>query len=74
MPTIYKIRELSPDECEVQGAIAALAACYMLVTFDSIQAFTGLPKTRVSGALKRLKSEPPVQFKTVKGVKADDSN
>lgn len=66
MPIIYSLRDLSPDECEVRGAIAAISACYAIPTLESIQSFTQLSKARVNGALKRLKSEPLVQFKTIK--------
>lgn len=67
MPTVYKLRELTSDECEVRGAIAAIQACQVTPTFEAIQQFSELPKSRISTAIRRLK-QPLIQTKTVKGA------
>jgi hypothetical protein len=66
MPTIYQLRELTPDECEVKGAIAAIQACSTIPTFDAIQQFSNLSKRRISAAIRGLK-QPLVHTKTIRG-------
>lgn len=56
MPTVYRLREVTPDEAEVRGAIAALEACSMPATQTAIQQFTELPRSRVANALRALKA------------------
>lgn len=56
MPTIYKLRQFTSDENEVRGAIAALQSCHTTPTVDAIQQFTGLSKSKISTALRNLKS------------------
>jgi hypothetical protein len=66
MPTIYHLRELTPDECEVKGAIAAIQACDTNPTLDAIQQFSNLSKRRISAAIKGLK-QPLIHTKTIRG-------
>ena len=69
MPTIYHLRELTPDECEVKGAIAAIQACSITPTFEAIRQFSNLPKSRVTAAIKGLK-QPLIHTKTIRGVQS----